>query len=156
MIVWHAILGLEVASNRENMALWQALVVQLWTNFKNWITHHKTSYWALFVIDDGSKVNPFAAQMMCCIVCYYDDNIPTKNNTWGYAKMISCDKDHGTNSIKKHVSSLTPSRICQVECQTPTKESWKRWALGIQEEASNPFIYHLIFLVLLDLIVNKI
>jgi hypothetical protein len=99
------LLGLEVASNHENMALWQALVVQLWTNFKNLITHHRTNYWAFFVIDDGSKVNPFSAQMMCCIVCYYDDNIPIQNNTRGYARMISCDKDHGTNSIKKHVNS---------------------------------------------------
>lgn len=47
-------------------------------DFKNWITHHRTSYWAFFFIDDGLKVNPFAAQMMCCIVCYYDDNIPTQ------------------------------------------------------------------------------
>jgi hypothetical protein len=45
-------------SNLKDENVWQALVPQLWQNFKNWSIHKWTTpYWAFFMINDGSKVN---------------------------------------------------------------------------------------------------
>jgi hypothetical protein len=66
----------DVASN-PNDGTWQTLLPQLQQNMKDWSTNiMNVTYWAFFVIDDGSKVNLNMGQNMCCIVCHSNGTKP--------------------------------------------------------------------------------
>jgi hypothetical protein len=76
-------------------------------NQKAWIPHSKTSLpWHFFVVNDSSKLNPTFFQTMHCTICHFVSHAYNYGSTTKKRNgLITYGQQHGTTSMKKHVTS---------------------------------------------------